>query len=690
VHASLPSDRSHRSEHTGFQPSVSAAIHVPGIDGLRAIAVLAVLIFHAAPHALPGGFVGVDVFFVLSGYVVTATLVRHREDSWLQFFTGFYARRVLRIAPALLVCLLTTVLASAALVPQTWQSTIHDQTGLQAFYGLSNLALASFAQGYFDAGMDFNPFTHTWSLAVEEQFYLVFPGILFVWLRWQHDRGVRGWAARAALPSLFAASLVTCAIESSGVPQRAFYLLPARFWELAAGALLLQAHQRGRLLAGSSRAAHRVLLAGIGAIALSLSLASERAFPFPWALLPVAGAVLGVSAAVALGDRMTGPARMLVSRPVLYVGAISYSLYLWHWPVFALLRWTLGMSTPAQIALGLTLAAGLAVLSYHVVERPLRRSAWALSLPSWKLVLGGVAACTSCFLVSSRVFQSREHFSLSVTTDRAAWQPIAWFEIAKGLDVTTRPAPGRLIVLGDSHAGSYSTLMRSIWVRQGIPAMVFTIPGCGLAHLLWTHRGNAYCKERIEAAIAAVEQEARPDDTIFLASLRTERIASPAGEPYRSNPDSDESVFERELALDEARELLARLHRRTSHLLINAPTPVFPAPAFRCSDWFNRDNPSCAAGLTQDRDALLDGRKGVMESLRRLQSEFPDLTVWDPFPVLCPGNPCSAFDAEGPLFFDGDHLSGHGNDVLHASFLQVLDRVWGPGTTRAEFRPGAQ
>src|SRR5262249_12506904 len=156
--------------------------HLPYIDGLRAVAVLSVLTYHLSPSWLPGGFSGVDVFFVISGFVVSASVGALTEFRPASFLLFFYARRLLRIAPALIVCLLMTNLATTILVPDSWLSNANQLTVLYALFGLSNIVLATNRDTYFSPRSEFNPFIHTWSLGVEEQFYLVFPFIFVLWM----------------------------------------------------------------------------------------------------------------------------------------------------------------------------------------------------------------------------------------------------------------------------------------------------------------------------------------------------------------------------------------------------------------------------------------------------------------------------------------------------------------------------
>ncbi|HBZ93769.1 MAG TPA: acyltransferase, partial [Pseudomonas sp.] len=208
----------------------SPARYYPYIDGLRALAVLSVLVYHLHGPWLPGGFVGVDVFFVISGFVVSASIASFKGQGLWQFLAYFYARRIRRIFPALIACLLITSLASALFIPSIWLSEVNQRTGIYAFFGLSNFILAQTGRDYFAPTTEFNPYTHTWSLAVEEQFYLVFPFLFLAWLSGPRGRklSVLLFAATAA------ASVVLAGWQSQANPTQAYFLTPARFWELAA------------------------------------------------------------------------------------------------------------------------------------------------------------------------------------------------------------------------------------------------------------------------------------------------------------------------------------------------------------------------------------------------------------------------------------------------------------------------
>jgi len=659
--------------------STKTRSYIPGVDGLRAVAVLSVLLFHLDARLLPGGFTGVDVFFVISGYVISRSLASSPGIDFRTFVGRFYARRIRRLFPALVFCLMVVGLGTTLFVPASWLSDTIWKTGLSAFFGFSNFALVLVGDGYFSPRVEFNPFTHTWSLAVEEQFYLLFPVILFPWIKSIGRGGSGSKLGSALLPLLLVASLLVSGYETAIANERAYHLLPSRFWEIACGAMLFRFHHGGRLMPSTRWQASMLVASGLATMAVGFAVSNATFFPFPGALLPVSGSML-VIAGLSGGPRGEPVANALLENsPIVYIGRLSYSLYLWHWSIFVLFKWTFGLEGPTEKIAAVVLTFAGSVLSYHLIEQPFRRSRFAARRSHAYVVRSGLAAIGLCCAISAVVYYARPVLSLSVTGEERTWYPYPWTPADVRLEGDPHDFTGRrLFVLGDSHMYGYQTLFQALREHHGLEVQLFSADGCAVVDLL---RPSApWCVAAIERNIQAIEAVARPQDLVFLASLRSIRL----GNQWATFPESDVEAERRRIASarnrlevdEEAHALVARLERRSITVLIDAPKPVFRSPSFRCSDWFNESNPVCSGGLSVERETLLAYRTDVMASLSRLERRHPLLAVWDPFPELCPSDPCTAFADGMPLFLDGDHLSAHGNRVLYASFVSVLRTVW--------------
>jgi peptidoglycan/LPS O-acetylase OafA/YrhL len=705
-----------------------------GIDGLRAVAVLAVVIFHLNAHWLPGGFVGVDVFFVISGFVVSLSLVGMRFSGFSQLLTYFYARRLLRIAPALIVCLLLVTLLCCMFIPKAWLSQANSRTGLAAFFGVSNFVLAATANDYFSPRSEFNPFTHTWSLAVEEQFYLVFPVLIFGWLRVTQDgkqslRKVSG----AALLFLGLASLALCAWWSVSQPTLAFYMLPARFWELAGGVGLVftMGWWQPRLQALAppiTRAASAALLL---ALALGLVFAKDTAFPFPWAVLP-ALATMGLLCLLGAQPRSMA-AQWLSVAPMRHVGRISYSLYLWHWPVFVLFRWTVGLEAVQYQVAAVAMALVLSELSFRWVEQPARKS---VPLAAWsraRVVGLGLGAVSVSCAVSLLMFANQNQLSLSVTRDVDTWNPESNIQLStsapKGADcevsaradtsaqsegvvqllmpsnckgraagtgvgsstgtgtstsTSTSSTPRRMFVAGDSHAWAYTAMLRLYAQQSGTEIHLITRGGCPFFNLRRLNNAeSAFCGDFTLKALRVIAAQAKQGDVLFLPTLRLVRLRDQWGEVQKVAASASASGSTASAGADEARSAavseavaaLEPLAKRGVLVVFEAPKPIFKSPAFRCSDWFNASNPACRGGLTIGRSELEAMRRPTQTAMRAVVQQLPQASVWDPTPVLCPEATCSTQRDGRPLFFDGDHISGNGNAFLLPDFAKFMAGV---------------
>ena len=404
----------------------------PDLEGLRAVAVGLVLLFHAGVPHVSGGYVGVDVFFVLSGFLITGLIVRELDRSGTVSLVAFYARRARRLLPAAAVALIATVVASAIFLPPLRVPDIAGDGAAAALY-VSNMRFAFQATDYLQSASDPSPLLHYWSLGVEEQFYLFWPALLLFFAR--GGRGTIGRLA-AVISVVFGVSLVLSLVLTGVAQPWAFFTLPARAWELALGAGLALAAARGMGI--PRRLATPAGLLGIACIVVAgLVLDTSTPFPGVAALLPTAGAALVIAAglrssagtrapAAAVGSATAAAARaatvgtattqatpiegvpihirLLSLPPMRWLGRISYSLYLWHWPILVIPAAAREAALPLRTRLVLAgVSVVVAALSQRFVEEPIRRGRFVGLRPRRTLALAGVVTVVAAGLSLSLV-----------------------------------------------------------------------------------------------------------------------------------------------------------------------------------------------------------------------------------------------------------------------------------------------
>ena len=432
-----------RSAQTKFRPD---------IEGLRAIAVLAVVLFHAEVPGLGGGYVGVDVFFVISGFLITGLLWREAHSTGTVRLRGFYGARARRLLPASAFVGVVTMIASALVLPPLQVPAVMYDGIASALY-VSNFWFIGQQVDYFTASMSASPFLHYWSLGVEEQFYLVWPALILAtaWLIRKVRRRTRTEATTSQRPYLV--MLVLVAVVSLAlslaityiVPFVAFFSLPTRAWQLALGGLVaLTAHKWHDL---TPRTAAIIGWAGLAMILVACTwLTEETLYPGFAALLPTLGAVLVIVAGCATPAQGCG--RLLGVPPMRAIGRISYSWYLWHWPILILVPAALGhaMGLPARLLAALV-SAGLAFLTLRLLENPLR-FATPIRTSAWRsLGLGAVATAIAV--------------CVGVTVLKVMPPPVGLGTPAKPLTITAQPVPA------GSGIGAYDAAVRQLFTQVG-------------------------------------------------------------------------------------------------------------------------------------------------------------------------------------------------------------------------------
>jgi len=416
------------------------------IDGLRAVAVLGVVIYHAFPEALPGGFIGVDIFFVISGYLISGILHKGLQDGNFSF-KEFYARRIRRLFPALVTVLLLSLLyGRIVLLPDEFRR-LGKHVAAGALF-IQNIVFWN-ESGYFDVTASLKPLLHLWSLAVEEQFYIFFPPLMI--LVWK-----RKWPYVAIMAVLLFSSLLLNVVMSfqDAVPD--FFLTPYRSWEFLAGALLMWYHDGSK----QKEAGKIHWMSCFGAILIILGmLLIHRNQPYPgWrALLPVTATILVIAA----GKESWINQRILSTPSVVWVGLVSYPLYLFHWPLLSFLRVVKGDNPSNGYIVGaLVISLLLSTITYHLIERKLRRNFSRWTVPTLVLIFlmtGLTGLLVWKGIIPDRHLSWQEELIELARNEHYPIQGVTFLNQYRGMSVYKMGGSGPLtVLLGDSNADMYA------------------------------------------------------------------------------------------------------------------------------------------------------------------------------------------------------------------------------------------
>lgn len=607
----------------------------PDIDGLRAIAVLSVLIHHLSASLLPGGFVGVDIFFVISGYLITSQIYKEICDGTFSI-KQFYKRRINRIVPVLVAVVVAAFMVGSVLLSPADLARF-GKSSVYAMLGLSNIFFWREYGNYFSGNAGEAPLLHTWSLGVEEQFYLVWP-LLILFLTKFSRRYMVGALATLTIGAV-AASETGIRIAASA----SYYLLPTRFFELMIGGLLalIIVHKRSE-----SRYSYLSLIAGLVLIGGSLFWIDKSSF-FPGinAIWPCLGAALLIWA----GNTRHPSSRILTNRPMVFIGLISYSLYLWHWPIIAYLDYANIPIGPLAGVCVVVASILLAWLSWRFIETPMRRTGVTFSFS--KVFIRRFAIPVAALL------------SISVATAYTKGFPnrfdprVAEFEMAleakpevlrSGCHVPTAmysTSPDdkcRLgmdkpeldgILIGDSFANHFTGMVDVMAKAEGISLMDYTMDGCPPILGYDTGKGSIYaerCRKRNEASYAKVT--ASHYSRVVLAGSWPKETK--AGEQLMSSI-----------------EVVLKTGAKLTVILSNVGIERADSCPIRRMMY----------GTTEGCDGQ---RKPPPEYFNEIRTRYPTVRFIDPNQVICSGDKCSPIIGDTPLYRDSVHLNDIGSRLI--------------------------
>jgi peptidoglycan/LPS O-acetylase OafA/YrhL len=638
----------------------------PEIDGLRALAVIPVILFHAGFEIFSGGFVGVDIFFVISGYLITSIIVAELNAGQFSL-VNFYERRARRILPALFFVML-------ACLPFAWYWLIPED--MKAF-SKSLAAVSLFASnilfwktsGYFDTATELKPLLHTWSLAVEEQYYLFFPLLLMLLWRFQ-----RFWIV-SALSFLFLVSLFLAQWGATAAPSAAFYLLPTRGWELLVGAFiaLYFSKQHDAL---STQFWHQLgSVCGAVLIFYAVFVFDEKT-PFPsfYTLIPVIGTALIVLSA----NKNTFVGKLLGSRVLVGIGLISYSAYLWHQPLFAFTRYKI-FDEPSKwlMTAMVALSIALAYVTWRYVETPFRnkqgfsrKSIFTFSLAGslFFILIGGVGSVTQGFKDRG---MAQKFTALEYDTKKLGYKLCDSPALINGDPLNycfvTNQGPVNAVIIGDSHAddkfyGIEKNDSSKNWALIGNsscpPVLDVSVEG--------DQKGCERKFKKIIAWLISNEQI----DTVLLSyygnyaldtSYAADHIAKKVGPDNITISSNEIKDLQRaELFYYGLSRSVAELSKTNKSIYIAVDIPELPFFPVDCL----RGRPDCQISLSQ-----LQGRQAVhRKSLDDLKAQFPNVHIFDPTNIFCSAKSCSYIRNETVLYRDSHHLTLAGSDLYGEVF----------------------
>jgi peptidoglycan/LPS O-acetylase OafA/YrhL len=642
------------------------------IDGLRALAVVPVLLFHAGFEAFSGGYVGVDIFFVISGYLITTIILSELEQGKFSII-NFYERRARRILPALFLVMIVCI-------PFAWLWLLPDD---MKDFSKSLVAVSVFASniffwhdsGYFDTAAELKPLLHTWSLAVEEQYYVFFP--LFLMSAWRFGKRF----IITILVFVAVASLLVAQWGSIARPTAAFYLLPTRGWELLIGAFAaFQLSKVGRVDFNKNLSE---IGAGTGLALILYSVFSySKVTPFPglYALVPTLGTFL----IIIFATQQTLIGRVVGNNVFVSIGLISYSAYLWHLPLFVFARHR-SLTEPSKVVFAMLILASLALayLSWKYIETPFRSKQKVTKKYVFSFaILGSVFFCVygmTGYYNNGYDFRfSHTVNSLAKTVD-GGMDACDWDVSHEPCYLGSKSQAPFLAIVGDSHTNVLRKAFSESFGKLGVSALSYGMGWC--VPLLDVGTNNPAKNPRCRSFIDNSFKKIMADDRIKYVVLHAEWTNYSKGYRWRDTGVAFYSDgFTKTTSLEENKNVLARglrrtidlLHKSGKQVIIVKSVPEYEVrvPDFLAKNFFINGEISLA-------NFVIDGHKYALRNseIEDLFEKIPaqsDLQFVDPLAIFCSTGTCRYIDGEQVLYADSDHLSYYGARILVDKIVEKL------------------
>ncbi len=661
------------------------------IDGLRAIAVLFVILYHLWPGTFLNGFLGVDIFFVISGFVVTQTIEKNASPDYFRTLINFYGRRIKRILPALYFTVLITFLAACFFVPSTELRSIF-KTALSAVFGISNLSLLYVRFDYFSPDLVLNPFVHTWSLGVEEQFYLLFPTIFIAltfinsYYKWINTKYV--------LVIIALCSLLYWIYMQYEAPLVAFYNPLSRFWELLTGVILFL--NKDKIAASINKLSfiYYVLIAGMF-LAIFVELPN---FKIPYYFANIF-AVLGTASIIITGINNGGKNIVLSNRPIVFIGKISYSLYLWHYSVFAFMHWNADLDSAVNVALALMLTFLFAYFSYSYIEKPFRYFkaegkkvlfaglltgvsvaaiiVFLYFLPPSRIYLGNTAQYSQLWLGDNSPMTP----SLNISQRSCHLQYLDTLSPDLCDKCSTRKGyQNKIFLFGNSHAQHLIPILEIVSNKLNYDYSTVTISN---ARMMDADQIMSAINYKFDLARIYFQTMSK---YILLNGKKGDIVLFGNKSLFEKPDESQKSILsniyigDKKLTNEEAYQhsikditaLSDKLDSIGVKVIFVGPTPTFKLEAAQVApEWFRTKK----TDVNIPRDSVLKSGLAYTVAVSEVLSKTKNTYSWDPLVALCDQYNCNQILNGKLLYRDKHHLSLYGAELLAPDFIRFLKVV---------------